>query len=535
MFANRPDILTRGEYYFTDDATPFYAHQHNLGSSNWHDANHPKIIRLGEVPGGREWRNGEAPVVAARESSIGNVECIRQGESADDALRADELIDGWPPECVLTDNEVDETWEEVSSYSSCATQRIYASLIGMMYANDEPSIRKTILDWLGASVVVSYTPHTGVRNGVVTLRMGDWSAAILDGTHNAQELALQSFKFPAPPYNLGAYSSAYFWFESSIYVQRILVENGLQFGNRFFIAGDSYGAAVSYNLLARFRAWNAETLFRYLTFACPKIGDQRMVSLIQSCEGMSIVNDSDFVPILPPDRLTLAPFLGIFAAPILLLYTDWKRPPSQWLLREDGELLPNQQTLVDYTTLFNLLTQVFEQRDLNICVPHFIASMIKRLETRCPNEEWPINDETQKDVWFPFDLIGLNGIKKPGGALILHGTPIPVPGTTCAAALELPLEDWYVLTLVSTVVAQWVFWEIPSGPSHTYTFDYEVVAGAALPLGELRLGNCASSVGATFSTMNASVPFSTVGGNQLIFDAFLLSAGTRTIRVRCRF
>lgn len=535
LFRGRPDMQTAGEYYFSPAETPFYAGWHNLSSAVWHDANHPQIIQLGEAPVKRSWRSGDFRVADVRESAIGNADCLQFGEDPADTVPAEMLVDGFIPACHLTEVEVDVLWEQVSSYESCATQRIYASLLVMLYEGDEANIRKTISDWLGDSVVVSITLHTGVRNGVITLRLGAWMAAVVDGTFNAQELALQAFIFPRGPQNFGPYSSHPFWLESSTYILSILQANGMQAGQKFFICGHSYGAAVSYNLLARFRHWEPDRLLRYCTFASPKIGDERMVRLIQRCDGISIINDSDFVTILPPDRWTVAPFAALLGGIIVALYEQWWRPPSQWLVALDGSFTGGATPNLDYYTLRALVDEMLAGRTLDPSISHRMPAYVGRLQTRCPDEEWPINVVTQKDVWFPTGALVLTGDLRPKGALIFHGVPIPVPGALCADALALPLEDWYDLDLTSTVALQWVKWSIPAGPAHTYTLDYEIVSGTAVELSEFRLGTCATGITLSLSDLNSSVPISTSGDVDLIMDSFLLTSGTRTIRVRLRF
>lgn len=475
LFRNRPDLIKRGEYYFAADATPFYSHTHNLGSEIWRDRNHPQEVRLGEIAGTRAWRKGDAPAVAARENAIGKPDCIRYGESVENAISADDLVDGWPADCVLPADEVDELWDKVSSYDSCVTQRIYASLIVMAYVNDEANIRQTIEDWLGASVVVTFTPHTGLNPALITLRLGDWMSGILDGTQNAQELALQAFIFPAGPVSFGPFSSHPFWFGAATYVINLLRAAGMNASERFMLAGHSYGSAVTYNVLARFRHWEPDRELKYLTFASPKIGDERMVRLIQSCDGIAIINDSDFVSILPPDRLTIAPFLSIFTQSLLLLYTEWWRPPNQWLLDIDGGFTANTVPLIDHYTLLSLLAEVFEGRVLDPSTSHRMPEYVGRLETRCPDVCWPINIETQHDVWSPTGAIVLNGNKRPRGALIFAQSippPSPEPGLTCETATPIELDVIYTYFDLPTDG----FWTLTGAAPGTYHVELSGVS-----------------------------------------------------------
>lgn len=530
LFRNRPDVRTPGEYYFSPEITPFYSGRHNLGSATWRDINHPQQVILGEIVGPRSWRHGDLPVVAVRESAIGQADCLQFGESIDDTVPARDLVDGFPPLCVLTVEEEDTNWEEVSSYESCATQRIYAALLVMLYEGDEENIRKTILDWLGPSVVVTFRPHTGLFPGVITMRQGSWLAAVLDGTQNAQELALQAFIFPVGPSNFGAYSSHPFWNAAGNVIYPLLEAAGMTADQRFFICGHSYGAATAYNLLARFRHWRPDRELRYLTFGCPKVGDERLINLIRACDGISIINDSDFVTILPPDRITLEPFFTLFPVPILMLYTEWLRPPHQFLLTIEGEFVAGAVPFLDYFSLLALLLEVFEGRTLDPSIPHRMPEYVGRLQIKCPDEEWPINSETQKDITFPMECLVLNGNKKPRGALIFHGIPIPVPGSSCAVAAAFPADTVYTGTVTGSI-GDW--WSVPFVVGKTYRITMTLHVGSIVSGFIFQGPDCSSlSIGVALGSTGApnAVDFSPSVTTNYYLNAFRI-LGTSTYSV----
>ena len=95
-----------------------------------------------------------------------------------------------------------------------------------------------------------------------------------------------------------------------------------------------------------------------MTFGCPKVGDMRLVHVLQTCTGICISNDGDIVTILPPDAKTLAPILALFPGFDLLLWARWHRPVPQVLLFPDGHFQPNAQVPTDTATILALVADV---------------------------------------------------------------------------------------------------------------------------------------------------------------------------------
>lgn len=475
LFRAHPEITTAGAYYFAPADVPFYDGFHNLGSRIWHDANHPKIVDLGEVLDVKpQWVDGRAPAVDVRPAAVGSPNCIAAGEDIDGAFETRLTIDGFVPSCILKTAEVDDVWQKATAFDNCQVQRLYAALIFALYWDDDDAIRDLVEKWLGASVVVTIHHHAGVRNGLIVLKMPSWTIAVFDGTWNAQELALQMMNFPQAPTNFGAYGTHPFWQDSATFALATLVADGLIASDRFAAVGHSYGGAVALNLIARFRAFDAARELRYLTFACPKIGDARMISLLDKAPGMNVINQDDIITILPPDRLTLLPFEAFAWFLPWQLYTEWERPRPQVMISPAGRAFFNPEVLTDYLTLLTLFERIAGGHLIDPSAPHRMPEYVARLQLRCPNIEWPNNPPAQRIAWIPNEAVALNGKNTPDGALIFNAVPIPVPGVDCDSALELvPGESFQWLS--SATGSQWY----KCGPIEPFAAFHIAVSGAA--------------------------------------------------------
>jgi len=476
LFRDDPSRTVKGEYYFSPPGTPFFPGWHNLGSKNWHDANYQKIVTLGEsISARQEWDDGDSPSVRPLLAPVGSLDCIERGETIEDAIAAEDLIDGFVPLCVQLATLNDTTWAKVSDYESCNVQRVICSLILDLYAGDVAHAEQTVSDWLGLSVVVRFHPHQGVRNGVITLTTSEWQAVILDGTSNAQEFALQGFEFVVGPTDVGQYSTARLWYDSASYVLSIMQTDGYTPGMKLFVSGHSYGAAVSFNVVARVRIALPQNVIRYLAFAPPKIGDARMVAITDLADGLSIVNDDDLVPILPPDRVTLLPVLLLFPAFALLPYTEWERSRPQTMLRPDGSMIYNSFPTLDTATLIDLLTRVTTGQVIDPISPHYTSSYFNRLNLRCPGFEWPVNLQTSFDSKWAVNAIKFtaqrpyipNGIVFNGGAYI---TPPPPPpdGLTCATAFPIVAGVPFVYPITSAFPTEYEIWVVANVTAGNY-------------------------------------------------------------------
>ena len=451
----------------------------------------------------QKYNEGLIPAVMVLPAKIGSGECLSTGELVAQGIPFASLIDGFPAGCVVTQGELDDLWAEVSSIETCAVQRMYAYLMLCTYADDLPAAQEAVNDWLGPVPIVALLPHTGVRNGVLTITTSQWQVGIIDGTRNFQELALQAFNGIYGPQDVGGYSSSFFWRTSSNYVNDRLQAQGLAPGYKICLVGHSYGGAVVANLVARYVLGNTLNEIAYLTFGCPKVGDARLQNLLLQTRGINIVNDDDIVTALPPDAITLAPLLGIFAVPNLLFYPMWRRPMPQATLSPAGFLEVGDNVFLETQTLFNFISNAINKLPDDPVTGHYTSSYYARLQTRCPEPEWPVSTDAYEVTTIPLGLLRLTSKSGTAKGGIVFNSPAslipPTPGTTCADALDITFPY-----------------------SGTWDLEYNVYAWFRLPApvgfyrGKLQL-NSGSIVVADFLTGSScatSLLFYTLGGNQ---------------------
>ena len=80
-----------------------------------------------------------------------------------------------------------------------------------------------------------------------------------------------------------------------------------------------------------------------------------------------------------------------FPVPILVNWTNWKRPPNQVRQDQMGVLTPNLGVLLDYATLANLTVHALTNVQPNPITGHTIPEYARRIKVRCPNPEYPVS------------------------------------------------------------------------------------------------------------------------------------------------
>jgi len=463
LFRDDPTQVTAGEYYFSPAGTPFYPGWHNLGARIWHDANWQHVQALGEsITSKQTWDDGDVPTNDVFTIPIGDPDCIAKGERVSDGVPSGDLPFGFADGCIRSVAEEQRLWQIVRDYENCQVQKVHAFLVQALYELDDDAIVKTIRDWLGPLPAIKIHHHAGPRPGLITIALGNWMVAILDGTWEFQEFALQAMAFIVGPTNKGSFSTAELWWNSSTYVNNLMNDDGQVAGGPLMMIGHSYGGAVGLVSAARYKLWAPTREIVYLTFGVPKIGDQRFVDIVRKCEGLNLAHQLDIVTTLPPDKITLAPLFALFPGVPLFLYTEWLRPYPQAMIRLDGELDYQTYPLMDTATIVALVTQAVLHLNFNVIEAHKMPRYQILLQTRCPDAHWPIDEQVNFDVHVNYQAIAWSTIKRPRGALVFNSVAIPPSGATCADAIPFVIGD--VVDLIDgTSSATWYRCSVPDG------------------------------------------------------------------------
>lgn len=82
LFKGRPEVTTRGYYYFSPPGTPHCPVPHNLGSRIWTSDEREPEPNLGEVTSAAQsWRDGTLVVPAPPAVVLGDARCLAEGET----------------------------------------------------------------------------------------------------------------------------------------------------------------------------------------------------------------------------------------------------------------------------------------------------------------------------------------------------------------------------------------------------------------------------------------------------------------------
>lgn len=409
LFRDSPSTTTAGRYYFARPGTPHVPGFHILGSRNWNDQNHPHVQTLGEdLTGKQEWDAGYPPPVLPLNRPVGT-NCLDRGSSITSALLPQERIDGFNALCFEPCGVRDDATLTALEFDSCQLQKFYARIIERMYADDGTAIGLAFYQLLGPGVRVTFHNDAGLMPAVTTVISPTLTVIVLDGTRFFQQLAVQGMTSLFSPTNVGGYGTVPTWWTAAQWAHTHSIVDGQQPGTPVMLVGHSYGAAAALVLAARYRAWNPARTIRFMTFGCPKPGDQRLADLVATCQGINLANDNDLVTVFPPDFVTLLPVMFALGAPQLQVWADWIRPVNQVKVEIDGVLDPNNMPMTDFDTLSAIAARILLGLGLNPISGHPITEYLARLMLRCPTDAWPY-------------LVPCVPVTRPEGALVLTGT-----------------------------------------------------------------------------------------------------------------
>lgn len=337
------------------------------------------------------WYNGAAPAVLPRGIQVGSDRCFNEGDSIDNALGTDDMHNGFITSCYSPAVPLDPLWEMASSFDICSIQFFYATLLSWSYKGEFGRIATAFQILLGADAVTTTFPGTLPLPNVTVCKMPKFSVVVVDGTRDFQTFAMQAFATLVPPLNFGIFSTFAFWYATGEYIRSVIDLAGVDGAAPIFFAGHSYGAVSSDTLMGRYRAGNPNRVIRRISFGSPKPGDARLQELLASCPGISLANEDDIVCSVPPNFLTTFPIVALFPLLALSSWWTWVREPNRARQALNGALTFNEDPIIDTPLLTHLANQIVALQPFDIVDPHFIDIYRERIETRCPDPEWPVS------------------------------------------------------------------------------------------------------------------------------------------------
>lgn len=390
LFRDDPEMRTRGRYYFSPPGTPHVSTMHNFGSRNWVDRNNGVEQGLGEnLDTPQKWNRGDPPAFFPLNRSTDKGNCLLTGDLVDDGIDYNDAINGFPVACYPPRFNAD--YEAASAFASCSMQFFYSTLLQWIYDAEASNIATAVTLLLGVDAVTTYHPVAGSFPALATIVHPEYSIAVVSGTSNFQQLALQGFYGLGGPTNIGIFGTNFQHFLCSQWVNNNLAADGADPTKPVMLVGHSYGAAACVILAARYKFNSPDREIRYLTYGDPKPGDARLRDLLDSLAGYALQNDGDLVTALPPDGNEIEPVVLALGLPSLRQYALWRFSPGAQLMDDTGTLYPGESPILDYSTLLGYVNRALLSLPIGVIVNHAVPVYRERILRRCPNPEWPVS------------------------------------------------------------------------------------------------------------------------------------------------
>lgn len=380
-----------GRYYFAEEGIPFYPRVTRLTSRNWYDKNALIGQSLGEdIAEKQKWDNGGMPALNPEIRSVGTTTCIQYGEEPGQAVPASSLVNGFVGDCFVPLPVPPDPWPAMSDYRSCSIQVAYARIIDWLYDSRHADIANVLSHLLGTSYTLNHFPGTPTLPDAYTAVSATASFIWVDGTATFQQAALQAAVGLAPPQNQGILSTLPIWYAQATYLNSLLGIAAANPTGPIFLCGHSMGGAAALLLAARYRAARPERVIRYLTYGCPKPGDERVVDILATCQGICLVNENDIVPTVPPNLELVSALVLLLGAPELFSWPTWQSAPNQVLMDSGGSQVFDANPTLDFDTALAFAIDVLGSLPYPSVSQHVIEEYYKRSLLRCLTAEWPL-------------------------------------------------------------------------------------------------------------------------------------------------
>lgn len=388
FWSNRPALMTGGSFYFVPDDTPHLHCPHNFGTSDWRKGDPIQVQQLGEVADvDWKWHNGRAGTRPVPAVAIGTC-----ADFASDWNFPPPNIDrrnlcGIDSRCFTNLRLTYVERECLCNLEELALQLIYARLIELMYYPDDVVFRAFILAWMGPFADVTIYPVAGNLPAMAIIHAQEFTFAVISGTDNFQQLALQGFQALQGATNYGNFSTVPLWMETSITLERRMKDCGMTEDQGVIMTGHSYGGCVAVLTAARMRAANADRDICVMTFGLPKPGDVRLREILQTVNEVDVLNDIDIVGNLPPNARELAPLGGIVGALISGIWSRYVARGERWVLDFTGEGQWSDPPAWDTAVLRPIVARALAGLPSNPIEAHDIREYLRRLQRQVCDPE----------------------------------------------------------------------------------------------------------------------------------------------------
>jgi hypothetical protein len=433
LFADHPELKTKGRYVFAPDDTRHYPFPHNFGSRNWVTDERDPLPLLGDVTEGRAaYSNGqpEGPIPGA--AYLGTPDCIRYGESWPLPVIERDLTTGFDSRCPQRPLVAVVQPRPFPDVRRCRDQQALAYVLNTTYTDGVFGQTKATNDRfpsLGIHVVLnSYLPTPGT---IIATQAGT-GIVWISGTTNLLQWTNQILSGLVPLTNQGAYSTLFAWELAALDIANRMALAGILGGQPLLLCGHSLGGAIAQVLAAKIRYAFPNANIQLLTFGSPKGGDERLQTILRSVTQLHLVNDNDPVPYLPPSSSEIVPFVFLIPPTLYNQYLLWGTLFNRVGLRPNGERIDNPPIESIYLLVFRYLASVYLGFPLPIMEAHTMVEYLRRIICPADPAPGPVPPEETGGLTFNGEavlssrgpLLGEGGVTLNGEAVLSSRGPL---------------------------------------------------------------------------------------------------------------
>lgn len=309
FFGQSPTIITPGYYRFVDDDTPHLGDFHYFGSADWQQGDEPEVVgepqavKLGnDLSIGREYYDGFNSQTLFSYRTVGNPRDFTRSVAYDpEEVRA--LFNGVDVRCYNKQRPCYIDNLLFFNLRNCAFLLVMMQLLREV-GNEENAIVSTFLTTLlGPGTDTQFSPPTDDHPPYCVSQTARNNLIIIYGTHTWNLLQRQITQSITGTTRYGDYNTLQLWWDHATHIVNFCNARGVDWSKPTFIVGHSFGGAVAYNLWWRLYDASRSRVIRVITGGCPKPGDRTLADRIRLfCIHVSIWNDQDIVPGIPPDE-----------------------------------------------------------------------------------------------------------------------------------------------------------------------------------------------------------------------------------------
>jgi len=310
LFAGRPDVLTRGRYWFAAPGTPRLEGPHCFGSTYFVRGEVDDVPIGEQIPKGYNFCNGDGPLPAPFPTKCGPASYFVNGDPGPGVVTEGPW--GIIPCCYVRPLPTFPTRLRDLQPNDPAVQYWLAALARASYESDSTNIVQLATIVLGPPDSVVFVPNPTLNPipGFAILRYPNFSVVVVSGTTTPEQWIWQIMQIPQGPTDFGPYGTIPLWHQSAVAVMTALAISGVPGDQPILLVGHSFGGTVATQVAATYVAANPAREVTLFTMGMPRPGDQRLADLTERTRATHLQNYGDPIPALPPTDFWISVFFG---------------------------------------------------------------------------------------------------------------------------------------------------------------------------------------------------------------------------------